>query len=316
MIEVAALSQRYGDYLAVRDLSFQVGAGEVVGFLGPNGAGKSTTLKVLAGFLAPSAGTVTVAGLDVATQSLAVRERVGYLPEHTPLYDDMRVEPFLDFVARVRGIGAPAARQAAVRGVLDRCRLGEVLGRPIAELSKGYRQRVGIAQALLHDPAVLILDEPTHGLDPNQVLEVRGLVRELGAQRTVLFSSHILSEVEASCERVVVIHQGRRVADDTVAALKRRATGGAYRVRALDPPTGWSETLAGLEAVARVQPSGDALRVEPTTPDRVEAMATQVCAAAQAASVTLLELAPLEASLEDVFQALTQQGAEDQRALG
>lgn len=305
VIEVEGLSQRYGDYLAVRDLSFKVGAGEVVGFLGPNGAGKSTTLKVLAGFLAPSAGKVAIAGLDVATQSLAVRETVGYLPETTPLYDDMRVEPFLDFVARVRGV---EDRQAAMGRVLERCKLGEVLGRPIAELSKGYRQRVGIAQALLHDPQVLILDEPTHGLDPNQVLEVRGLVRELGQQRTVLFSSHILSEVEASCERVLVIHQGRLVADDTVSALKRRATGGAYRVRAQDPPEGWRETLAGLEAVAEVSEHGVALRVSPPAPEQAEALAAQVCTAAQQAGVTLLELAPQEARLEDVFQALTGEG--------
>jgi len=310
VIEVQGLSQRYGDYLAVRDLSFQVGSGEVVGFLGPNGAGKSTTLKVLAGFLAPSAGKVAVAGLDVASQSLAVRERVGYLPETTPLYEDMRVEPFLDFVARVRGV---EDRQAAIGRVLERCKLGEVLGRPIAELSKGYRQRVGIAQALLHDPQVLILDEPTHGLDPNQVLEVRGLVRELGEQRTVLFSSHILSEVEASCERVLVIHQGRLVADDTVAALKRRATGGAYRVRAQDPPEGWGETLAGLEAAADVSDADGALRVTPTAPDQADALAAQVCAAAQEAGVTLLELAPQAAQLEDVFQALTGEGS---RALG
>ncbi|MEZ6188161.1 MAG: ATP-binding cassette domain-containing protein [Planctomycetota bacterium] len=311
MIEVQGLSQRYGDYLAVRELSFQIGAGEVVGFLGPNGAGKSTTLKVLAGFTPPSQGTVRVAGLDVATHSLQVRERVGYLPEHTPLYDDMRVEPFLEFVARVRGV---ADRRAAVGDVLERCRLGEVLGRPIAELSKGYRQRVGIAQALLHDPAVLILDEPTHGLDPNQVLEVRGLVRELGQERTVLFSSHILSEVEASCRRVLVIHQGRLVADDEVDALKQRATGGAYRLRAQDPPADFRERLEALDAVARLEVQGDALRLEPPTPEQRDALAAAVCQLAQTAGVTLLELAPQEARLEDVFQLLTAPGEEAARA--
>ena len=177
MIEVESLTQRYGAYTAVRDLSFALQPGEVVGFLGPNGAGKTTTLKVIAAYQAPSVGTARVAGHDVVHEPLAVRRALGYLPEHCPLYEEMRVRDFLTWVAKVRQVD-PAERAAAIKDAVGRCRLEDVVGRPISELSKGYRQRVGIAQALVHAPRVLVLDEPTHGLDPNQVLEIRELVRE------------------------------------------------------------------------------------------------------------------------------------------
>jgi ABC-2 type transport system ATP-binding protein len=305
VIDVAGLTQRYGTYTAVRELSFRLEAGEVVGFLGPNGAGKSTTLKVLAGYLAPSAGRVRVAGHDVLRDPLAVRRALGYLPEHCPLYDEMLVEAFLGFAAQVRGLrGVEAAR--AIGRVVERCGLGEVFTRPCGELSKGFRQRVGIAQALLHDPPVLILDEPTSGLDPNQVLEVRGLVRDLGAERTVLFSSHILSEVEATCRRVVVIHQGRLVADDDVDALQRRVRGGAVRVRVAGEVEDLLERLAAVEGVAqatREEGPQAAWRLTPT--DRVEDLAERVHRAAVANGWTLSELAPARVSLEDVFAALT-----------
>lgn len=308
MIEVQGLTQRYGEYTAVRDLSFALAPGEVVGFLGPNGAGKTTTLKVLAAFHAPTEGRVVVAGRDVAQDPLGVKRALGYLPEHNPLYLEMIVSDFLEFVGRVRGL-AREARAAAVARVAERCRLGDVLERPIGELSKGYRQRVGIAQALVHDPPVLVLDEPTHGLDPNQVLEVRALVRELGQERTVLFSSHALAEVEATCKRVVVLAQGRLVADATVDELRRRAAGGALRVRVADCPEDGAARLVAIAGVAGVDvaeplaPGERAFVVRPA--DGVTDLAARLFRAAAKDGLVLTELAPLGLSLEDVFTGLT-----------
>jgi ABC-2 type transport system ATP-binding protein len=303
VIEVDGLTQRYGTYTAVRDISFALGDGEVVGFLGPNGAGKTTTLKVLASFFAPSAGRVQVGGFDVLRQPLEVRRVLGYLPEHCPLYGEMLVSEFLEFVARVRGL-SPAERAAAIARVSEQCGLSEVVARPCADLSKGFRQRVGIAQALLHDPKVLILDEPTSGLDPNQVLEVRALVRELGSARTVLFSSHILSEVEATCRRAVVIHQGRLVADGTLDELKRRVTGGAVRLRCADAPDDLVQRLDALEGVAGASDDGDGLfSVRPA--EAVSDLPERLFSFAKDADLVLSELAPLRITLEDVFTNLT-----------
>lgn len=315
MIEVQGLTQAYGRYVAVRDVSFRLSAGEVVGFLGPNGAGKTTTLKVIAGFLAPDAGRVTVHGHDVARDPLAVRRVLGYLPEHCPLYEEMLVRELLLFVARVRGLDR-AARVPALERVVERCALGDVLYRPVGELSKGYRQRVGIAAALLHEPPILILDEPTGGLDPNQVLEVRELVRALGRERTVLFSSHVLSEVEATCERVVVIHQGRLVADSRLSELRERARGGALRVRFAAAGEELLAALRALPQVGRVEP--DPSPEGPDGPDGPGGRRFTVHPAPGAADLPgvlfrfavaqgheLTELAPRPVALEDVFRALT-----------
>lgn len=305
MIEVESLTQRYGAYTAVRDLSFALQPGEVVGFLGPNGAGKTTTLKVIAAYQAPSVGTARVAGHDVVHEPLAVRRALGYLPEHCPLYEEMRVRDFLTWVAKVRQVD-PAERAAAIKDAVGRCRLEDVVGRPISELSKGYRQRVGIAQALVHAPRVLVLDEPTHGLDPNQVLEIRELVRELGQERTVLFSSHILREVEATCQRVLVLHQGRLVADDTLTALAARATGGAMRLVLQGPDEAARGQLAEQGWVAAVSAAaGDdpAWVVRPAAD--VEDLAARLFGWARDGEHTLLELAPVQLTLEDVFSGLT-----------
>ncbi len=307
MIEVAALTQRYGGYTAVRDLSFKVEPGEVVGFLGPNGAGKTTTLKVVSAYLSPSAGRVTVAGCDAEGDPLGVRRALGYLPEHCPLYPEMLVRGFLEFVARVRGVER-GARAAAVSRAAERCLLGDVLERPIGELSKGYRQRVGIAQALVHDPRVVVLDEPTHGLDPNQVLEVRALVRELGRERTVLFSSHVLSEVEATCRRVIVLNQGRLVADSALDDLRRRASGGAVRVRFATTPADVTTSLAALDGVADAAAAGDgALLVRPR--EGITDVAARLFRFAVERGLVLTELAPVTLTLEDVFATLTEAGA-------
>lgn len=213
MISARGLSKFYGGFAAVRDVSFEVARGEVVAFLGPNGAGKSTTMKLLTGYLAPSAGRAAIAGHDVATDRLAAAKRLGYLPENGPLYPDQTPRGLLKFFARARGLRSPNTR---VHHVAMLCNLEGVMGKPISKLSKGYRQRVGVAQALLHDPDVLILDEPTAGLDPNQITEVRRLIRELGEQKTILLSTHVLQEVEAICTRVLFIHEGRLVFDGPI----------------------------------------------------------------------------------------------------
>jgi ABC-2 type transport system ATP-binding protein len=218
MIEAQGLTKYFGSFAAVRDVSFQVHQGEVVAFLGPNGAGKSTTLKVLTGYLSPSAGEARIAGHDMSTDRLAGSARLGYLPENGPLYPDMSPRSLLRFFARARGLSAGRMRQR-IEAVIELCALGSVIGKPIGKLSRGYRQRVGMAQVLLHEPDVLILDEPTAGLDPNQIHEVRETVRKLGDSKTILVSTHVLQEVEAMTSRVLFINEGRLVYDGTIGQL-------------------------------------------------------------------------------------------------
>ncbi|MCG3127911.1 MAG: Vitamin B12 import ATP-binding protein BtuD [Phycisphaerae bacterium] len=224
MIEVRQLSKHYGTRKAVDNISFTVGEGEIVGFLGPNGAGKTTTIRVLTCFHPATSGTARIAGHDVLSQSLAVRRVIGYLPESVPLYPEMRVREYLRFRGRLKGLDR-AAREAAIARVVERCWLNDVIGRPIGQLSKGYRQRVGLADALLHNPKVLILDEPTVGLDPRQIRETRSLIKELAKDHTVMLSSHILHEVEATCERTIIINNGRIVASGSPHELRERVSG-------------------------------------------------------------------------------------------
>jgi ABC-2 type transport system ATP-binding protein len=214
MIEAIDLSKYYGNFAASRDVTFSINKGEVAAFLGPNGAGKSTTMKLLTGYLAPSAGTAKIAGFNMGTERLLGAERLGYLPENGPLYPDMSPRSLLTFFGNARGMTG-VELQRRMDEVIQRCHLEAVIGKPIGKLSKGYRQRVGMAQALLHNPDVLILDEPTAGLDPNQIREVRRLIRELGETKTILLSTHILQEVEAMCNRVLFINEGRLVFDGT-----------------------------------------------------------------------------------------------------
>lgn len=219
MIEAEGLSKFYGEFAAASDVSFQIKKGEVVAFLGPNGAGKSTIMKLLTGYLAPSAGTARVAGHDMAIDRLAGSIKLGYLPENGPLYPDMTPYGLLSFFAEARQMDLEYARRR-INEVVELCVLQDVLKKPIGKLSKGYRQRVGMAQAFLHEPEVLILDEPTAGLDPNQITQVRGTLRQLGEEKTILLSTHILQEVEAMADRVIFLHNGRLVFDGTVAELK------------------------------------------------------------------------------------------------
>ena len=223
LVQFLGVSHRFGELHALAHLDLEIAAGEVFGLLGPNGAGKTTTLRILSTYLTPDEGTATVGGFDVKDNPMEVRRSLGYLPEHPPLYLDHTVEEFLAFCAALRGV-ARRRRAAAVSGVVERCGLGEVRGRLIGNLSKGFRQRVGLAQALVHDPQVLILDEPTVGLDPQQIREIRKLVASLATQHTVLLSTHILPEVAMTCSRAVVIHRGRVVAEDTLESLS--ASGG------------------------------------------------------------------------------------------
>lgn len=223
MIEAEGLSKFYGDFAATRDVSFTIRQGEVAAFLGPNGAGKSTSMKLITGYLAPSAGSARIAGFNTSTERIEASKRLGYLPENGPLYPDMTPRTLLRFFGQARGITG-GELSARVDRVIDQCRLESVIGKPIGKLSKGYRQRVGMAQVLLHEPDVLILDEPTAGLDPNQIREVRKLIRELGETKTVLLSTHILQEVEAMCNRVIFINEGRVVFDGTPEELGQGVT--------------------------------------------------------------------------------------------
>jgi ABC-2 type transport system ATP-binding protein len=220
MIEVRNLTKRYGDLTAVDNVSFTAQKGEILGFLGPNGAGKTTTMRIITGFLPATQGTVKVDGFDIFEHSREVRKRIGYLPEHPPLYNDMSTVAFLRFVARIKGVARSDMNQAVERAV-EVCGLAGVAGRVLGHLSKGYRQRVGLAQALIHKPSVLVLDEPTIGLDPRQIIEIRSLIRELAVERTVILSTHILPEVSQLCQKVVVINEGRIAVEDRLDNLTR-----------------------------------------------------------------------------------------------
>ncbi|MCP4873530.1 MAG: ATP-binding cassette domain-containing protein [Proteobacteria bacterium] len=247
MIEVVSLTRRYGSLAAVDQVSFGVDDGEVLGFLGPNGAGKTTTMRVLVGSLAPTSGEVRVAGVDVTKNSKEARRHIGYLPEAPPVYRQMTVRAYLDFAARIRGVSG-RDRNAKVDRAIDRTALGDVSGRLIDHLSKGYRQRVGIAQALVHEPKLLILDEPTSGLDPAQVAEIRDLIGDLKGDHTIVLSTHILSEVRATCDRVLIINKGRRIAGPATEDQLREQLGAGRTIR-LELARPGDEVIAALEAI-------------------------------------------------------------------
>jgi ABC-2 type transport system ATP-binding protein len=249
MIEVQHLTKRYGRHAAVDDVSFTVGRGEIVGLLGPNGAGKSTIMRVLACFLPASAGTARVAGFDVSHEADEVRRRMAYMPENNPLHMDMRVREYLKFRARLKGLGVAASRER-VEVVTQECGLADVSRKIIGTLSKGYRQRVGLADALVHEPELVILDEPTIGLDPRQIRAVRQLVKNLGRRHTVLVSSHILPEIEMTCERVLILREGKILAADTTANLQARMSGGGTVVAEIEAPV--ADVYACFEAMPAV----------------------------------------------------------------
>ncbi len=303
MIRVEGLTKDYGARRAIDHLSFHAEPGEIVGFLGPNGAGKTTTMRILAGYMPPTAGRAEVAGFDVVEQSLEVRRRVGYLPETVPLYPDMTVFEYLRFMADLRHLSEPDDR---VDEVLERVHLADRADSYIAKLSKGMRQRVGLAQALIHRPEVLILDEPTIGLDPAQTIEVRDLIREIGREKTVLLSTHILSEAQQVCNRVLIINRGQIVAEDTPERLRWRLQGGervVLRVRG-DDAVSLASLVEAVDGVDGVFPQDGGV-VEFTAQD--EAVRAAVARAVVQAGLDLLEMRPLGMSLEEIFLHLVRE---------
>ncbi len=306
MIQVEGLVKDFGTTRAVAGVSFSVKAGEIMGLLGPNGSGKTTIMRVLTGFFPPSEGRVAIDGLDVEEHSLAVRERIGYLPENVVLYPDLTVRRFLTFCAEVKGIAANA-RRARIDEVMAACGLTEVAGKLIGKLSKGYRQRVGIAQAVIHKPKVLVLDEPTVGLDPRQIVDIRSLIKSLGGSTTILLSTHILPEVSVTCERVMIIDYGRIIAEDTAVGLTRRLQGSdETRARIAGPRASVLqaiEQLPGIEEV-RSEPGTDGVLtvvIRSAGGDETRrALAERVVGNGWG----LLEIRPLPMSLEDLFVRL------------
>ena len=303
MIEVDGLTKFYGPKAAIEEVSFEVAKGEVVGFLGPNGAGKTTTMRILACFMPPTSGTARLAGFDIGKQSLQVRRRIGYLPESVPLYGDMTVRQYLTFVAEAKGISRPE-RSKRVAEVLERCLIADVQERLIRNLSKGYRQRVGLAQALVGNPEVLILDEPTLGLDPKQIIEIRSLIRDLRGERTVILSTHILPEVAMVCQRVIIINESRIVAVDTPENLNLRLQKSSRILLEVDGPAEEvQKALAAVEGVLTVAPqeARDGRRRFLVETDREQDLRKDLARAVTSNGWGLTELRPVDLSLEDIF---------------
>lgn len=303
MIEVRNLSKNYGDRPAIRGLNFSVRKGEVVGFLGPNGAGKSTTMKIITGYMAPSSGEVKVAGFDVFEDPIEVKKRIGYLPETPPVYHDMFVGDYLEFVANLKGVESSRLK-SLVNAAMEKTNLTDVRGRLIGNLSKGMKQRVGLAQALVSDPEILILDEPTVGLDPKQVADMRQLIRRLKGEHTIILSTHILPEVQASCEKVIIINRGEIVAEDSLEGLARRMSGGGHSIKLKLRRN--QETVARAlltqEGVIKVENSGNFIDIE-TNGD--EATIERVSGFVVTQGAGLVELRVQALALEDIFIKLT-----------
>jgi ABC-2 type transport system ATP-binding protein len=319
VIEVDGLGRTYGARVALADVSFRIERGRIVGLLGANGAGKTTTMRILCGLLAPTAGQARIAGHDVVREPLEAQRRIGYLPEGAPLYDEMRVRGFLRFVGAARGLG-PAEQTRAIEAAAESTGITDRLDDRIATLSRGYRQRVGLASALLHDPPILVLDEPTTGLDPHQVADLRALIRRLGATRTVVLSTHVLSEVEVTCDRVLILHRGRLVADDATEVLMARARGqvlyvglGEGKVRATTAAL--VDQLGQLPGVRAVRPAS-AGAAGAGTPHRFELetdgdLRADLFRWAVDHGHVLVELSSASRNLEDVFRQLTGAGADE-----
>jgi len=308
VIEVQHLTKRYGPTTAVDDVSFRVEKGEVLGFLGPNGAGKTTTMRVLTGYMPPTEGKAIVAGYDVFDQPIEAKRRTGYLPETPPLYPEMTVRDYLLFVSKIKGVPR-ADRKARVGDVMERTRIADMARRHCGKLSKGYRQRVGLAQALLHNPEVLILDEPTAGLDPKQIIETRELIKQLGGDHTVILSTHILPEVSQTCQRVVIINKGRVVAIDTPDNLTARVRGSETMLVQVDAPVAGDvraalQTVPGVTDVSLADTRGQVGSYEVNSESGRD-VRPYLASAVVSRGWGLLELRPLRMSLEEIFLHLT-----------
>ena len=308
-IKVTNLTKYYGENLAVDDISFEVTKGEILGFLGPNGAGKTTTMKVITTFLSPTSGKITVDDIDVEENSLDVRKKLGYLPEQNPLYFDMNVVDYLDYVAALDGI-ADNKIKSRREEMIDVCGLEEVRNKDIGELSKGYRQRVGLAQAMINNPEVLILDEPTSGLDPNQIIEIRNLIKKLGKQKTVILSTHILSEVQATCNRVIIVNKGKIVADGSPDELKAKSKGQSMvslEVRNNCDKNALSSALRNCHGVTKVElvkETGDSF-VFNVFGDKGADLREIISNKVMEQKAALLSMQAKQSSLEDIFRELT-----------
>jgi len=310
MIHVENLTKYYGDVCAVDQIDFDIPGGEILGLLGPNGAGKTTTLRMLTGYLKPTSGTVRVKDFSIERQPLEIKKILGYLPESAPLYHEMLVFDYLNYVAGIREI--PSARRLArIRRLADLCGLKEVMHKSIAELSKGYRQRVGLAHAMMDDPEILVLDEPTSGLDPNQIVEIRDIIREIGREKTVILSTHILSEAEATCDRVVIINQGRIVADGNVQSLKHTA-GQANLVHMCLANAGFEDArgrlaaVEGVQEVVRVGEQDGNLQLRISTANDRD-LRPQIYATVKQTDWILLEMRQETQTLENIFRELTRE---------
>lgn len=314
MIEVSNLTKRYAGHTAVSDISFTVGRGEIVGLLGSNGAGKSTTMRILSCFMPATSGTVRVAGYDVFTQADEVRRRIGYMPENNPLHPEMRVREYLKFRARLKGLGRRQSRER-VDIVIEQCALGDVTRKIIGQLSKGYRQRVGLADSLVHEPELIILDEPTIGLDPRQIRSVRQLIKDLGGKHTVLISTHILHEVEMTCNRVLILHEGKILAADTPDNLQRTMSGNGQVVAEIAAPQAeladcW-EQMGEIEYYDLSPAEGTFVRCALTPRDGVD-LRPQIFSLARERGWDLRELTRNRHSLEEIYIRITQRDEEEQ----
>jgi len=305
LIEVEGLTKRYGDFLAVKDVSFRVEQGQVLGFLGPNGSGKTTTMRILTCFMPATAGTARVCGFDIFRQSMDVRRNVGYMPENVPLYPGLRVVEYLDYRARLKGL-ARKARRTQIPHLVERCAIGEFQAVVIGKLSKGQRQRVGLAATLLGEPRALVLDEPTVGLDPNQIREIRELIKSLGGERTIILSTHILAEVEMVCDHVVIIHEGRVALTGSLEEITRAAGSGRVRLEVRGEGAAIQaalEKVAGVRRITRTDKGAlAAFEVEPASGQDVR---EELGKAALAAGGSLLELTADRTSIEEVFARIT-----------
>lgn len=302
-VVVENLTKIYGSQLALDQVSFQVGKGEILGLLGPNGAGKSTTMKIITGYLLASSGKAEVCGMDVVKEPQATKRKIGYLPEHNPLYLDMYIREYLDFTGGIYGLSS-SQRSKRIEELIELTGLTAERKKKIGQLSKGYRQRVGLAQALIHDPEVLILDEPTTGLDPNQIVEIRNLISEIGKQKTVILSTHIMQEVNAICNRVVIINRGKIVADKPIKELNQTlSTDPVLRVRFKEKyDFRWIKLLNGVQSF---RSEGEALLFITLSPQLEEEVRVKLFTEAAAKGQIITEIEKIETSLEEVFQSLT-----------
>jgi ABC-2 type transport system ATP-binding protein len=307
MISVDGISKYYGDFAAVNNISFEINSGEITGLLGPNGAGKTTTLRMLTGYLKPDGGKINIAGHDSETESIETKKLIGYLPESAPLYPDMTVYDYLKFIAEIRGIS-----KDAIDGKIEKTAglygIREVMHKNISELSKGYRQRTGLAQALIHDPEILILDEPTSGLDPNQIIEIRNLIKEIGREKTVILSTHILSEVEASCARVIIINNGTIAADEKTSTLQNLKSGSrkiTVKISGTDY-SGFAEAVQSINGVAGIEKISDQAIVEASISCAGDSsVEPEIFRCIASRGWNLHEMKQDQTSLENIFRELT-----------